>query len=355
MTVAEKLYTSGFISYPRTETDIFDSAIDLKALISKQIQHPTWGAYADGLLHGSFQAPRKGRNNDQAHPPIHPVSCVLPTALATANERKVYEYVVRRFLACCSEDARGESTDVEISWGAAEPKEYFAAHGLLVKQRNYLDVYVYDRWHTSEIPEFLEGEEAEPKEVSIHEGETCPPGYLTEPELIGLMDVNGIGTDATMAEHIAKIVEREYVFAYSRGGEPRDDGGRGRGRGRGRGSIRGRARGRRAAPDGHGEGEGGGGGGGGGGGVQEFVPSTLGIALVTGYDEMSFPPEVPPLTKPFLRREMEVKMKGICEGRLGKEEVVRESLEMYREVFSVANREVGKLRNACIRFLTGDG
>lgn len=241
---------------------------------------------------------------------------VLPTALSSHGERKVYEFVVRRFLACCSEDAFGESTTVDISWGPPNDlKEYFSASGLVVRERNYLEVYVYDGWSTHEIPEFVKGEEIAPKDTGIHEGQTARPGFLTEPELIALMDVNGIGTDATMAEHIAKIVEREYVFAQPSGG----------------------------------------GNGGGGGGTQHFIPSTLGIALVTGYDAMPFPPQTPPLTKPFLRKEMEVKMKGICDGRLTREEVVAESLEMYRGVFAIAQREVGRLRESCERFVAGVG
>ena len=46
--VAEDLYTKGWISYPRTETDQFDKGIDLKKLIEKQVQDHTWGAYAQG-------------------------------------------------------------------------------------------------------------------------------------------------------------------------------------------------------------------------------------------------------------------------------------------------------------------
>ena len=188
------------------------------------------------------------------------------------------------------------------------------------------------------------------------EGETTGPGYLTEPELIALMDVNGIGTDATMAEHIAKIVERKYVFAQPRGrapAAPNDDeppASRGRGRGRGgrgsRGGGRGRGRGGAAAGSG-------GDGGAGTGGVQEFLPSTLGIALVESYDSMNFSQPHTSLTKPFLRKEMELKMKGICDGRLQRGVVVSESLEMYREMFAVANREVGRLRGCCGRYLGG--
>jgi DNA topoisomerase III len=146
-----------------------------------------------------------------------------------------------------------------------------------------------------------------PASLEMVEGKTTSPRYLTEPELIALMDVNGIGTDATIADHIEKIVEREYVFKQGRArgvadedgeeGEEPDEpveefGGRGRGgRGRGRGG-RGRGRGRGGFA---------GGGGGGGGGMVEFIPSTLGIGLVEGYDSMRF--EIS-LIKPFLRKQV---------------------------------------------------
>lgn len=46
--IAEELYTKGWISYPRTETDSFDKGIDLKALIQKQTHDQVWGDYAQG-------------------------------------------------------------------------------------------------------------------------------------------------------------------------------------------------------------------------------------------------------------------------------------------------------------------
>lgn len=111
--VAEKLYQRGFLSYPRTETDQFDAQFDFKTLIEKQRNDADWGSYANQLLdnHGAFDRPRNGQKNDKAHPPIH------PTAHAnglTGDDKVVYEYVVRRFLAGCSKDAVGEETKVEI-------------------------------------------------------------------------------------------------------------------------------------------------------------------------------------------------------------------------------------------------
>ncbi|GCB17617.1 DNA topoisomerase 3 [Aspergillus awamori] len=304
MKVAEALYTKGFISYPRTETDQFDKGIDLKKLVEKQLPDGNWGQYARHLLDGAFKTPRSGRHNDQAHPPIHPICWVAPTAL-TADEKKVYEFVVRRFLACCSEDAKGQSTEIEIQYG----DEFFHAKGLLVLERNYLDVYVYDKWESSQqLPNYQMGEMFEPTEAKIFDGKTSPPNYLTEPELIGLMDANGIGTDATMAEHIAKIKERQYVAVHSRGS------------------------GRNA--------------------VKELIPTRLGIALVEGYDNVfAGIPDSPSLSKPFLRKEMELRMREICAGRRTRQQVVQESLDMYREVFVHTQRRINRLKDACRKYL----
>ncbi|EHA24140.1 hypothetical protein ASPNIDRAFT_48367 [Aspergillus niger ATCC 1015] len=304
MKVAEALYTKGFISYPRTETDQFDKGIDLKKLVEKQLPDGNWGQYARHLLDGAFKTPRSGRHNDQAHPPIHPICWVAPTAL-TADEKKVYEFVVRRFLACCSEDAKGQSTEIEIQYG----DEFLHAKGLLVLERNYLDVYVYDKWESSQqLPNYQMGEMFEPTEAKIFDGKTSPPNYLTEPELIGLMDANGIGTDATMAEHIAKIKERQYVAVHSRGS------------------------GRNA--------------------VKELIPTRLGIALVEGYDNVfAGIPDSPSLSKPFLRKEMELRMREICAGRRTRQQVVQESLDMYREVFVHTQRRINRLKDACRKYL----
>lgn len=185
----------------------------------------------------------------------------------------------------------------------------FHANGLIVLERNYLDVYVYDKWESSQqLPNFQMGEVFEPTEARIFDGKTTPPNYLTEPELIGLMDANGIGTDATMAEHIAKVKDRQYVATLSRRS--------------GRSSV------------------------------QELIPTRLGIALVEGYDNVVVGlPDSPSLSKPFLRKEMELRMRDICAGTKTKQQVVHESLEMYREVFIHTQRRIEMLKNACRKYL----
>lgn len=337
MTVAESLYNKGFISYPRTETDRFDKGMNLRALVQKQSQDPRWGNFAQGLVDGNFHQPREGRHDDKAHPPIHPITYAAPGGLIN-DEKKLYEFVVRRFLACCSDDAKGQATDIEIEYG----DESFHAHGVIVLERNYLDVYPYENWHDSaELPRFTVGERFEPTEANMTEGKTSPPNYLTEADLIALMDANGIGTDATMAEHIEKIQVREYVQVVDRAQpageavdyEPEADdappaGGGRAGRG-GRGSRGGRG------------GRGGGAARGGGRSVRVFIPTQLGVALIQGFDKMNHETS---LGKPFLRKEMELKMKAICEGRMTKADFLREEIYQYRNVFDQSREQLEVLK-----------
>ena len=277
----------------------------MRKLVEKQTQDHAWGPHAQGLLAGAFKQPRSGRNNDQAHPPIHPVSYVSPASLDD-DFRRVYEFVVRRFLACCSDDAKGESNTVDLQYGDEE----FHASGLIVLERNYLDVYPYDKWTSSQpLPQFRLHETFEPSEAMITDGKTTAPGYLTEPELISLMDANGIGTDATMADHIKKIQEREYVMTRSgpRAGAQQDD--------RNTQSSRG-------------------------GSIQQFIPTTLGVALIEGYGNIGLETS---LDKPFLRKDMETKMREICAGTKTRHNFVQETLEQYLEVFMTANRRQQEL------------
>jgi hypothetical protein len=67
----------------------------------------------------------------------------------------------------------------------------------MILQYNYLEVYVYDKWSDRNIPVFEEGEEFTPTSLRIHQGSTNPPALISEPELIQVMDENGIGKGFT--------------------------------------------------------------------------------------------------------------------------------------------------------------
>jgi DNA topoisomerase-3 len=148
--------------------------------------------------------------NDKAHPPIHPTNSANNLE---ADERRVYELVTRRFLASCSKNAEGKTTTVEIKIAdelfstsgryPSSPLDYDAEictdiiAGLVILRRNYLDVYPYDRWSSNYLPDFQEGEQFMPSICELKDGTTSRPNLLTEADLVGLMDKNGIGTLTT--------------------------------------------------------------------------------------------------------------------------------------------------------------
>lgn len=93
--------------------------------------------------------PASGGHDDNAHPPIHPTkwdaavydSCSL-------DEQRLYIFIVKHFLACCSEDAVGQQTTIHASMKNEEYglEEGWHATGLMITARNYLDIYDYDKW-----------------------------------------------------------------------------------------------------------------------------------------------------------------------------------------------------------------
>lgn len=161
----------------------------------------------------------------------------------------MYEYVVRHFLACLSKNAEGHETIVEIDIAG----EKFVATGLQILAKNYLEVFIYEKWNAKEIHIYERGQTFMPTSIEMLEETTSPPNLLTEADLIALMDKHGIGTDATHAEHIETIKSRQYVGM-------RDE--------------------------------------------RYLIPGKLGIGLVMGYDRMGFQ-----MSKPHLRAELENDLK----------------------------------------------
>ncbi|XP_043945526.1 DNA topoisomerase 3-alpha isoform X2 [Protopterus annectens] len=287
MKIAEKLYTQGYISYPRTETNKFPNDLDLFSLVQQQTPDPHWGAFAQGILDRGGPTPRNGNKSDQAHPPIHPTKYANSLQ---GNDQRLYEFIVRHFLACCSQDAQGQETTVEIDIA----KERFVVHGLMIIARNYLDVYPYDKWNSKIIPVYEVGSQFHPTAIEMVDGETSPPQLLTEADLISLMEKHGIGTDATHAEHIETIKSRTYVGLTAE---------------------------------------------------QRFLPGELGMGLVEGYDSMGYE-----MSKPNLRAELEADLKLICEGRKDKFDVLRQQIQKYKQVFIEAVRKAKKLDEALAQY-----
>lgn len=206
--IAEELYRAGYISYPRTETTIYPPTLDLKGILEELTATP-FAQYAEALLKGPL-TPTRGASDDKAHPPIHPTRGADRREIEArlgARGWRIYELVVRHFLATLSPPAVVERQKVVAAFGPLA----LEAEGRRIVSRGYWEIYPYDEEEEKPLPKTKRGDPAELVRAKIERKETEPPPRMTEAELLRLMRKYGIGTDATMQDHIHTNVLRGYM------------------------------------------------------------------------------------------------------------------------------------------------
>jgi DNA topoisomerase I len=267
MRIAEDLYMDGFISYPRTDNTVYPPSLNTRELIASLTRIGDFSA-ASGLLDQDKLTPTRGKKETTDHPPIYPTQALYPNALE-GPKRRVYELVVRRFLATFSPPMVTESTRADIEAGS---QAYFV-RGSVVVDPGYAAIYTYARSADEEIPKLAEGQElALDGDPWLVDKETQPPPRISQGKLIELMEERGLGTKATRADIIQKLYDRGYVF-----GNPPE-------------------------------------------------PSETGIAMYQAFHQY-----VPRMATPEMTAELEQDMDEIAAGETSKDEVLRISREMLHE------------------------
>ena len=206
MNIAEGLYLQGLISYHRTDNTTYPDTLDLKALVTLFLDNPDFGDYARLLLKKKQLKPTAGKKRTTDHPPIHPVSEASREKIEKP-EWKIYELVVRRFLATLSDAAKWADTEVKMEIGG----EILEAKGKELKEEGFLAVYPYQRKEEVKIPELQEGEKVQIEFIELVEKETKPPKRISQAGLIKKMADLGLGTKSTRHEIVGKLYERAYV------------------------------------------------------------------------------------------------------------------------------------------------
>ncbi|XP_064209332.1 DNA topoisomerase 3-beta-1 isoform X1 [Anguilla rostrata] len=210
MQIAERLYTQGYISYPRTETTHYPENFDLKGTLRQQANNPFWADSVKALLAEGLNRPRKGADAGD-HPPITPMRAASEGELGSDGWR-LYEYITRHFIATVSQDCKYLQTTIAFSIGS----EAFSCSGKTLISAGFTEVMPWQGIPEEEsLPDCVKGDAFTVDEVKLVEKQTSPPDYLTEAELITLMEKHGIGTDASIPVHINNVCQRNYVTVES--------------------------------------------------------------------------------------------------------------------------------------------
>jgi len=213
MSTAQRLYEAGHITYMRTDgIDMAPEAVAAaRAAIGKR--------YGTEYVPGSPRIYKnKAKNAQEAHECIRPTNMEADAAslkLSEPDQRKLYDLIWKRTLACQMESARLERTTVDL--GSADGQIGLRATGQVVLFDGFMAVYEEGRDDQvvddddKHLPQIMQGEAADKKKVTPEQHFTQPPPRYTEATLVKRMEELGIGRPSTYASIVTTIQDREYV------------------------------------------------------------------------------------------------------------------------------------------------
>ncbi|MFQ6075716.1 MAG: DNA topoisomerase I [Candidatus Bathyarchaeia archaeon] len=205
--LAERLYLSALISYPRTSSEKIPPTIDCRAILSSLSRERAYKELAGDLLARKRLKPKEGKGEDPAHPAIYATG-TLPERGLDASQRKVFDLVVRRFMASFGSPAIKEGVKATIKIG----DHRFYLHGRRVLREGWLRFYgPYARTKEVLLPPLKERQRLTFKEIAYEDKFTKPPPRYNPSSLLKKMDGEGIGTKATRADIIDTLYSRGYV------------------------------------------------------------------------------------------------------------------------------------------------
>lgn len=219
MSVAQKLYEAGHITYMRTDS------VNLSELALADIAKTVSATYGKEYLHQRrYHTGSKGAQ--EAHEAIRPTYVSKRTIEGDDYERKLYELIWSRAVASQMADAELERTNVDITISGVS--ELFKAEGSIVRFPGFMEAYRPGKEDENSaqqgeslLPPVAEGETLEPDEITGTQRFTQAPPRYTEAALVKKMEDLGIGRPSTYAPTISTIQEREYIKRGDKEGTPR--------------------------------------------------------------------------------------------------------------------------------------
>ena len=214
MSLAQKLYENGHITYMRTDSvNLSDEAVNgARSAITEM-----YGAnFAQTRRYTT-----KSAGAQEAHEAIRPTNMMVKSAGGDAAEKKLYELIWKRTLASQMADAQIDRTVAHLSNSAAE----FIARGEMIAFEGFLKVYREgvdeEEDEAGMLPPLKQGDAVELRSAMATQRFTRPPGRFTEATLVKSLEEEGIGRPSTYAPTISTIQKRGYVAKGVREGEVR--------------------------------------------------------------------------------------------------------------------------------------
>ncbi|MEN2999845.1 MAG: DNA topoisomerase I [Acidilobaceae archaeon] len=207
--IAEELYLEALISYPRTNSQKLPPTIDFKSIVAGLGKVDKYSELVKQLLRetGGNLVPVQGREDDPAHPAIHPTGEIPPRDMGEERWR-IYDLIARRFLAAFAGEALLRSREAELR---DREGRSFAASGTAVISKGWLHYYHFSYPSEKPIPKLSPGEEVKVEGAELSLRWSSYGESISKISLVRWMEEVGIGTEATRANRVEVLYEREYL------------------------------------------------------------------------------------------------------------------------------------------------
>lgn len=212
--IAERLYLDALISYPRTLSQKLPASIGYRRVFEGLRSNPIYERHASSLLSLGRLRPNEGKKVDPAHPAVYPTGG-LPQRTLEPRESKIFDLIVRRFMATFGAPASRETIRATITVDGLK----FYLRGSRILATGWIDFYQpYAKFEEVDLPAVSEGDPVRFKSVKAVEKFSRPPPRYNPSSLLREMEANEIGTKATRAEIIETLSpERIHQRRQNRG------------------------------------------------------------------------------------------------------------------------------------------
>lgn len=206
--IAEDLYLDGLISYPRTNSQKIPSTVNIYDIVNNlEKSYYKDLIYILNKITNRNYIVKQGAKEDPAHPAIYPTG-EMPKGLS-GNKRKIYDLIVRRFLASLSKDAKLVTISYWINV-IDFPLNFTISYNRII-ERNWLDIYPYHSFKEDEIIHLFKNEEGVIVSGKIKTILSKPSNRYTKVSLLKWMEASGLGTEATRGRIIEILIKRKYL------------------------------------------------------------------------------------------------------------------------------------------------
>jgi DNA topoisomerase-1 len=209
--IAQGLYLDALISYPRTGSERLPPSINYESILKKLRRAPQYGTLVAELLAQKELKPCEGERDDPAHPAIYPTG-KLPDRVLEGYEAKIWDLVIRRFMAVFGETAKKQTVKAKIAING----HFFLVGGKQTLNQGWMQFYEpYARFQENILPPLKEGSVVTVKKVVLLPKFTNPPPRYNPGSLLKKMEEKEVGTKATRADVIQTLYDRKYVLDTS--------------------------------------------------------------------------------------------------------------------------------------------